>query len=144
VELEEKGRQMQDGIPPTLLTPRLELRALRPDDLDALAAIYADPEVMRYIRGGVVEGLRTRKQPSASIDAYAEEWAQHGYGVWAVMDRTDSQLIGVCGFVDHAEFGYIFARASWGRGIATEAARPRRRDRGGARLPLVRLRAPGP
>jgi RimJ/RimL family protein N-acetyltransferase len=32
-------------------------------------------------------------------------------------------LLGVCGFVDRAEIGYIFGRAAWGRGIATEAAR---------------------
>jgi ribosomal-protein-alanine N-acetyltransferase len=114
---------MSDTVPPTLLTPRLELRAFRPDDLDALAAIYADPEVMRYIRGGVSEGPRSREQTATSMDAYAEEWAQHGYGVWAVVNRADGLLLGVCGFVDRAEIGYIFGRASWGRGIATEAAR---------------------
>jgi ribosomal-protein-alanine N-acetyltransferase len=78
---------------------------------------------MRYIRGGVCEGPRTREQTAASMDVYAEKWAQHGYGVWAVVDRSNSQLLGVCGFVDRAEIGYIFGRASWGRGIATEAAR---------------------
>jgi ribosomal-protein-alanine N-acetyltransferase len=99
------------------------MRAFRPDDLDALAAIYADPEVTRYIRGGVTEGPRTREQTAASMEAYANEWAQHGYGVWAVIDRANSQLLGVCGFVDRAEIGYIFGRATWGQGIATEAAR---------------------
>jgi RimJ/RimL family protein N-acetyltransferase len=114
---------MSGAVPPMLLTPRLELRAFRPDDLDSLAAIYADPEVMRYIRGGVAEGPRTREQTAASMDAYAEEWTQRGYGVWAVVNRADGQLLGVCGFVDRAEIGYIFGRASWGHGIATEAAR---------------------
>src|SRR5215831_13750260 len=114
---------MSDTDPPSLLTPRLELRAFRPDDLDALVAIYADPEVMRYIRGGVTEGPRTREQTAASMEAYANEWEQHGYSVWAVIDRADGQLLGVRGFVDRAELGYIFGRASWGQGIATEAAR---------------------
>src|SRR5262249_8742036 len=94
-----------------------------PDDLDTLAAIYADPEVMRYIRGGVAEGPRTREQTAASMAAYANEWEQHGYGVWAVVDRSNRQLLGVCGFVDRAEIGYIFGRASWSQGSATEAAR---------------------
>jgi ribosomal-protein-alanine N-acetyltransferase len=101
----------------------MELRAFRPDDLDALAVIYADPEVMRYIRGGVAAGPRTREQTAASMDAYAAEWDQHDYGVWAVVSRADGQLLGVCGFVDRAEIGYIYGRASWGKGIATEAAR---------------------
>jgi ribosomal-protein-alanine N-acetyltransferase len=114
---------MSDTVPPTLLTPRLELRAFRPSDLDALAAIYADPEVMRYIRSGVAEGPRTREQTAASMNAYAAKWDQHGYGVWAVVSRADGQLLGVCGFVDRAEIGYIFGRAAWGQGIATEAAR---------------------
>jgi RimJ/RimL family protein N-acetyltransferase len=114
---------MRDTSPPALLTPRLELRAFRLDDLDALAAIYADPAVMRYIRGDMAEGPRTREQTAASMEAYASEWEQRVYGVWAVIDRSSRQLLGVCGFVDRAEIGYIFGRASWGRGIATEAAR---------------------
>ena len=118
-----KGHQTSGVGPPTLLTLRLELRSFRVDDLDALAAIYADPEVMRYILGGVSEGPRTRELTAASMDAYTAEWTDHGYGVWAVVDRSNSQLLGVCGFVDRAEIGYIFGRASWGRGIATEAAR---------------------
>jgi ribosomal-protein-alanine N-acetyltransferase len=113
---------MSNAMSPTLLTPRLELRAFRPDDLDALAAIYADPEVMRYIRGGVAEGPRTREQTAASMDAYTAEWEQHGYGVWAVINSADGQLLGVCGFVARAEIGYILGRAAWGKGIATEAA----------------------
>ena len=105
---QEKARHISDTVPPTLLTPQLELRAFRPKDLDALAAIYADPAVMRSIRGGASEGPRTREQTAASIEAYANEWAQHGYSVWAVIDRSNKQFFGVCGFVDRAEVSYIF------------------------------------
>jgi ribosomal-protein-alanine N-acetyltransferase len=114
---------MSATVPPTLLTPRLELRAFRPNDLDTLAAIYADPAVMRYIRGGVSEGPRTREQTAASMEAYANDWDQQGYGIWAVVDRSYNHLLGVCGFVDRAEIGSILGRAFWGQGIATEAAR---------------------
>jgi len=34
---------------PTLLTERLRLRAFRRSDLDDYAALYADPEVVRYL-----------------------------------------------------------------------------------------------
>lgn len=103
---------------PVLLTARLRLRGFCQDDLAALAAIYADAEVMRFIRHGV----RTEAQTAAAIDTYILEWAQRGYGVWAVVDRANNLLLGMCGFVDRAELGYIFGRASWGCGFATEAA----------------------
>jgi len=103
---------------PILVTARLRLRGFHPDDLAALAAIYADPAVMRYIR----DGTRTAAQTAANIDAYDAEWALHGYGVWAVVDGESDALLGMCGFVERAEIGYILGRASWGQGIATEAA----------------------
>jgi RimJ/RimL family protein N-acetyltransferase len=103
---------------PVLLTARLRLRGFCPVDLAALMAIYSDPEVMCYIR----HGTRTGAQTAAVIDAYSAEWPERGYGVWAVVDRQNNALLGMCGFVDRAELGYIFGRASWGRGFATEAA----------------------
>lgn len=101
-----------------LTTPRLTLRPFAPDDLDALAAIYADPDVMRHINRGV----RTREQTAASLAAYAEEWRTYGHGVWALTETETGRLLGMCGFVDRAELGYILGRFAWGRGIATEAA----------------------
>ncbi|MFB3738883.1 MAG: GNAT family N-acetyltransferase [Candidatus Velamenicoccus archaeovorus] len=37
---------------PGLETDRLTLRAFAPDDLDDVAAMYADPEVVRFIGDG--------------------------------------------------------------------------------------------
>jgi RimJ/RimL family protein N-acetyltransferase len=109
---------MSEFLAPTLVTERLRLRGFHPADLAALAAIYADPAVMRYIR----DGARTTAQTAANIDAYGSEWALHEHGVWAVVDRVRDTLLGMCGFVERAEIGYILGRASWGQGIATEAA----------------------
>ena len=109
---------MSEFLVPTLVTARLRLRGFHPADLTALAAIYADPAVMRYIR----DGARTTAQVAANIDAYDAEWALHRYGVWAIVGPGSDALLGMCGFVERAEIGYIFGRASWGRGIATEAA----------------------
>lgn len=55
--------------PLALSTPRLLPRGFTPNDLDALAAIYADSEVMRTIRGGA----RSREGTAAALIAYAEE-----------------------------------------------------------------------
>jgi RimJ/RimL family protein N-acetyltransferase len=104
---------------PVIVTPRLRLRGFRAHDLDALAMIYADAEVARYLRSGV----RTQAQTASVLDEYIAEWPDQGYGVWAVAARDGGALLGMCGFVARAELGYIFARVAWGRGIATEAAR---------------------
>ena len=112
-----------------LTTPRLLLRQWRDDDLDALAAIYADPEVMRYIGDGSV---RDREQTAAGLAAMRREWAERGYGMFAVEVRDTGQLAGWVGLTVPAflpevlptvEIGWRLGRQFWGAGIATEAAR---------------------
>ena len=46
-----------------LETPRLLFRPLTPEDADDLAALYVDPEIMRYF-----EGTRTREQTVTDRD----------------------------------------------------------------------------
>ncbi len=112
-----------------LTTPRLLLRQWRDDDLDPLAAIYADPEVMRYIGDGSV---RDREQTAAGLAAMRREWAERGYGMFAVEVRDTGQLAGWVGLTVPAflpevlptvEIGWRLGRQFWGGGIATEAAR---------------------
>jgi RimJ/RimL family protein N-acetyltransferase len=70
-------------------------------------------------------------------------WDRHGFGLWALHDRTDGRFVGRCGvaylhdFPD-AELAYTLARRYWGRGLATEAARAALAHALGAlRLPRV-------
>ena len=108
----------------SLTTERLLLRRFEAGDFEAHAAICADPEVMRYIRAG----------PLSRVDAwwqlarYMGHWELRGFGLWAVVERTTSQLIGHLGFLDpeggHGfEMGWALARDSWGRGYALEGVR---------------------
>lgn len=107
-------------MPPTTLeTERLWLRLPDMADLDALAAIYADPKVMRFIKNGT----RTRLQAAEALRTLMDEWEQNKIGVWMVIEKQTQQLLGICGFVGQAELGYILAKSAWGRGIATEAVR---------------------
>jgi RimJ/RimL family protein N-acetyltransferase len=110
---------MISDVVPTLETERLLLRGFVPGDLDALAAIFSDPHVTRYINHGV----RSREQVAANLAEYAAEWTARGRGVWAVVERSSGTLLGLCGFVQPAEVGYILGRGAWGKGYATEAAR---------------------
>jgi [ribosomal protein S5]-alanine N-acetyltransferase len=75
-----------------LVTARLALRPLRESDLDALAAIYADPAVMRLLGGP-----RT------------------------LVGRCGILVQDVEGAREH-EIAYLLGSQWWGRGYATEAA----------------------
>jgi RimJ/RimL family protein N-acetyltransferase len=105
-----------------LETERLHLRVLQPDDLDALCELYADPEVMRFL-----SGPRTREQTQTLLAEMIKHWVDHGFGRWALIDKTSGQFIGRCGLnylpgTTEIELGYAIGRAHWGRGLTTEAA----------------------
>ncbi|MFF3564402.1 GNAT family N-acetyltransferase [Streptomyces sp. NPDC002574] len=117
------------------LTPRLRLRAWREADLDPLAAINADPEVMRFIADG---STRTREETAAQLERFRREGRdrhehrEHGPGAFAVEVRGTGELAGwvaltVPAFLPEilpaVEIGWRLGRAHWGRGYATEAAR---------------------
>jgi RimJ/RimL family protein N-acetyltransferase len=108
---------------------RLVLRRWREDDLEPLAAIDGDPEVMRFIGDGSV---RTREQTAAALAFMERGWDERGFGIFAVELRETGELAGwvgltVPGFLPEVlpavEIGWRLGRPFWGRGIATEAAR---------------------
>ncbi|MET8772195.1 GNAT family N-acetyltransferase [Streptomyces sp. NPDC004658] len=112
----------------TLETPRLILRRWRAEDVAPMAAINADPEVMRWIRDGSV---RDEQQSRDGIRAWEREWESAGFGLFAVEVRATGELAGFTGLsVPHylpevlpaVEVGWRLGRAHWGRGLATEAA----------------------
>lgn len=129
-----------------LLTARLELRPWRDDDgdLDAYAAICADPLVMRWVGAGLP---LTRAQAAAQLARFAEHWERHGYGLRAAVLRDSGEIAGFAGIVradepgvraGDVEIGWRLARRHWGSGYATEAARAVR-DQAFAELRLARL-----
>jgi ribosomal-protein-alanine N-acetyltransferase len=109
-------------------TPHLRLRAPRASDLDRLCEIWTDPEVSRLL----ITQPRDRREVAARRDVMLEH-ARH-FGMWVVELRATGVLIGRCGFHPYTgegrlgdrpepELAFLLARAHWGRGLATEAAR---------------------
>ena len=107
-----------------LNTERLRLRPLARGDLDVLATLFADPQVMRFSLG-----LLDREQTREKLDRILATCAARGWDSFTVERIEDERFVGICGLapqnvddVDEIELGYRLMPEFWGRGIATEAA----------------------
>jgi RimJ/RimL family protein N-acetyltransferase len=108
---------------PILTTDRLLLRPLEESDLDAYAAMVADPEVVRYLGA---EPL-TRDEAWRQMALFLGHERLRGWSNNAVVERGTDRLLGRCGLWrpegwPGLEGGWVMARDAWGRGYATEAA----------------------
>ena len=98
------------------------MREWREEDLDAHAAMSADPEVQRYL-----EGVLDRVQSWRSMAFHSGHWVLRGYGNWVVERKADGVVIGRVGLWNPegwfgVEVGWKLDRDVWGHGYATEAA----------------------
>ena len=105
-------------------TRRLRLRHFTLNDADELYRIYSHRELFRYISN---EKPPRWEQTKAVINSLIENWQQHRFGVWAVVDKKQQQLIGHCGFkflenTREIQIGYLLLKSYWGIGLGTEAA----------------------
>ena len=104
------------------------LRAHRLDDFAPCAALWADPEVTRFISAAP----GTEEEAFARFLRFPGLWAVLGFGYWAIEERGTGRYIGHVGFGDYRraivppldgpEIGWTLAAAVAGRGYATEAA----------------------
>ncbi|HZU60393.1 MAG TPA: GNAT family N-acetyltransferase, partial [Solirubrobacteraceae bacterium] len=110
-----------------LSTDRLVLRHWVDADLAPFAELNADPEVMRYF-----PAVLTRAQSDELAATIRSQLENQGWGLWAVEVPALTPFIGFVGlnpvsfrahFTPAVEVGWRLARAHWGQGYATEAAR---------------------
>ncbi len=108
-----------------LETERLLLRRLTQGDFEALCKILKDEETMT-----AYEGAFTDEEVQQWLDRQLARYAQWGFGLWAVVLKETGEVIGQCGLTmqpwkerEVLEIGYLFQRAYWHQGYATEAAR---------------------
>jgi len=107
-----------------LTTPRLTLRELARDDLDFVAEMLADAEVMRFY-----PKRYTREEAEGWLNRQLERYRTDGHGLWLVSERATGVPVGQVGLLYQAidgvrepEVGYLVHRPYWRRGYATEAA----------------------
>ena len=107
-----------------LETPRLVLREMTQADYPALAAILQDEQTMY-----AYEGAFDDEMTQSWLDRQLENYQTDGFGLWAVIIRTNGEMIGQAGITWQdiegecvPEIGYLFNRVYWHNGYATEAA----------------------
>jgi [ribosomal protein S5]-alanine N-acetyltransferase len=109
-----------------LRTPRLVLRPVAADDLDALLAIRNAPGVIATTNTGAP---LPRERMAGQLERRLASWREHGLGSWLIL-RAGSPV----GFVEVApigegsgvdpheiELGVVVHPEHWGKGFAGEA-----------------------
>lgn len=94
-----------------------------PEDLDDMAAMLGDPEVMSFY-----PAPKTRDESAEWIRRMQERYANDGHGLW-IVETHDGEFVGDSGITWQSyngnrvrEVGYHVVRPLQGRGYATEAA----------------------
>ena len=112
-----------------LETPRLVLRRFTLADVDNLVSLNADPDVMRFITGGIPIGhVEIEDELLPAFLGYYERF--DGYGFWAAMEKRTGEFLGCFylmpqegGAPGEAELGFRLRKSAWGKGFATEGSR---------------------
>lgn len=107
-----------------LETERLILREMTQADFCDLAEMLKDPRVMyAYERDFSDEDVQQW------LDNQLARYGKNGFGMWAVVLKESGEMIGQAGITmqpykdgEVHEIGYLFKKAFWHNGYATEAA----------------------
>jgi RimJ/RimL family protein N-acetyltransferase len=109
---------------PILETERLSLRELELSDLDFVAEMLGDPEVMRFY-----PSTCDRSAALAWIRKQLSRYASDGHGLWLVEECRTGRPVGQVGLAmqqvgdrREPEIGYLIHRPYWRQGFAHEAA----------------------
>ena len=106
-------------------TERLQLRSMIEEDVVHMLRVFTDPNVMESF---ALESY-SRSQMEEWVSENLAHQTEHGYGLFAVILKSNGAFIGNCG-LEHTTFdgrpvveiGYDLHSDYWNQGYATEAA----------------------
>ncbi len=106
---------------PELETPRLRMRAFRPEDVASEQAFY------RTDRSRFVGGPQPEYATFRALAGIIGHWVLRGYGFWALEEKASGRYAGRVGLWNpepwpEPEIGWTLMDGFEGRGLATEAA----------------------
>ena len=112
-----------------LETPRLLLRRFTVADADNLVSLDADPDVMRFVTGGVPTSREEIE--NEFLPAFLGYYQRYeGFGFWAAVEKATGEFLGWFHFrpcpdavPGEIELGYRLRKSAWGKGYATEGSR---------------------
>lgn len=105
-------------------TPRLSVRPIERCDLPWLAALWADPDVTRYL-GGAKDRAEVDEWYEDRVLSYYQ--ADEGLGLWLTVQRHSGEPVGfhLLNFIKDEpliQVGFALAVPFWNQGFATEMA----------------------
>jgi ribosomal-protein-alanine N-acetyltransferase len=105
-------------------TVRLSFRELEPTDLDFIAEMLGNAEVMRYW-----PKCYSREEAQEWIYRQQGRYRKDGFGYWLLTEKRTGRPVGQAGLMKfeidgqrEIGLGYIIHRPFWRKGYATEAA----------------------
>jgi RimJ/RimL family protein N-acetyltransferase len=116
------------GLTVTIDTDHLHLRSVTASekDLSSYTTLFGDPESMKtFASGNTMAGDEVAEMVQG---IWAKRWRENDpYSAMAVFKRDTDDFVGhiTLSHGEHpgeAETGYLFAKAHWGKGYASEAA----------------------
>jgi ribosomal-protein-alanine N-acetyltransferase len=75
-------------------TASLILRHLTWEDIDDLAAIFADPVVMKFY-----PSTRTYEEAHKYLEGIFSLYEKYGFNLWATIHKAENKFIGRCGLI---------------------------------------------
>ncbi len=105
-------------------TERLILREFKAEDAKDLLAVFSDDYARRFY-----PEMTTEAAAAEWVGRNLERYAEYGFGLWAIFEKSTGRLIGDCGPTWQnaggpaiLEIGYHIAPDRRGHGFALEAA----------------------